>query len=1118
MSTLRLPWDDEVPEEPELGSRDPESGVLRAAIHGTARARLAAVRRHVLTHRVGRIRVIAPTHEHAHDVVRDALVDAPASLGVERGGWVGYSVRLAMPALVARGLTPVTGLGVHALVARVVSQARDAGALTYFAEASRHPGFVPCLARTLADVRLAGLGASVLDDGTPKGRDLAWLLEGLERTMADLGHADRAQVLSLAAEAVEQGTGGAALETPLALVDPPLASRLDVRLAQGLLARSRDALVSSPAGDPWVMRLLEGCPPALDAIDPADLAGVPAALLRVHGGLFEPSDAAREATPEDDSVDTLSAPGEGRECIEVARTLLTHAERGIPFDRMAVVMRAPELYASHLETALRRADIPAYFGRGTRRPDPAGRALLALLACAAEGLSARRFAEYLSLAQVPPVGAPAGTLLPRPGAPLVDEEAEALGLSNVTAMPGQADDESDDAATGALDAASGRRSPWRWEAILDDAQVIGGADRWARRLRGHREQLHLRAEAAYKDDPSSPRHESLRRHVAWADELIAFTDHVIGEMASWPAIDDWGGWLARLQALAPRVLVRPQRVLATLAELHALAGVSHVGIEEVRDVLRDRLAALPVPHPLHRYGRVFVGTPDHVRARAFDVVCVIGLSERVFPQRSRQDPLLLDTERARRSPDLATDDDRVAQERLQLRLAAGAASRQLVASYASMEAAQSRPRVPSFYAVDLQRAVTGRVPGYESLMRKAQQRGGARLAWPAPVDPAGAIDAAEHDLSVLQRHLRGSDADILGRARYLFELNPALRRALLARHHRMSRAWSAHDGVVAPPALLDRHRLPARAYSASALQRFASCPYQFYLSTILRLQPREEAAPLSTLDPLTRGSMVHEMLAGIMRALIDGGLAPLPEARVAEALAIADRIVTQVAGEYADRLCPPIQRVWDDAVAGIRRDVHVWVSRLPDDAGTWTPARVEIGVGFSGGFGRDEASRAEDVRLPDGTRLHGVVDLLERGPDDTWRITDYKTGRHRLPATAVVNGGRTLQPVLYAMAVEAAFGGRVTDSRLYYCTEDGGFEVHPWAIGGATGEATRRAGLEVLAIIDHAIQDGRLPAAPAEEACTWCDFRAVCGPDAQQVPRTKDRRALEELTLLRRMK
>ena len=59
---------------------------------------------------------------------------------------------------------------------------------------------------------------------------------------------------------------------------------------------------------------------------------------------------------------------------------------------------------------------------------------------------------------------------------------------------------------------------------------------------------------------------------------------------------------------------------------------------------------------------------------------------------------------------------------------------------------------------------------------------------------------------------------------------------------------------------------------------------------------------------------------------------------------------------------------------------------------------------------------------------------------------------------------------------------------------------------------------DVLAMVDHAIENGRLPAAPAEGACTWCDFAPVCGPSAQLVPRHKEIGALAELTLLRRMK
>ena len=75
-------------------------------------------------------------------------------------------------------------------------------------------------------------------------------------------------------------------------------------------------------------------------------------------------------------------------------------------------------------------------------PTSAGRSFLALLHCAEERLSAIRFAEYLSLGQMPE-----------------DEEP---------------------------------RTPAVWERLLVDAAVIGGPDRWETRLDGLREEFHRR--------------------------------------------------------------------------------------------------------------------------------------------------------------------------------------------------------------------------------------------------------------------------------------------------------------------------------------------------------------------------------------------------------------------------------------------------------------------------------------------------------------------------------------------------------------------------------------------------------------------------------------------------
>ena len=85
-------------------------------------------------------------------------------------------------------------------------------------------------------------------------------------------------------------------------------------------------------------------------------------------------------------VRLFSAPGEGREAIEIVRRMLDEAQRGVRFDEMAVFLRTPGNYLGLLEHACYRGGVPSYFERGVRRPDPAGRAFIALLSCAVEGL------------------------------------------------------------------------------------------------------------------------------------------------------------------------------------------------------------------------------------------------------------------------------------------------------------------------------------------------------------------------------------------------------------------------------------------------------------------------------------------------------------------------------------------------------------------------------------------------------------------------------------------------------------------------------------------------------------------------------------------------------------
>jgi hypothetical protein len=110
-----------------------------------------------------------------------------------------------------------------------------------------------------------------------------------------------------------------------------------------------------------------------------------------------------------------------------------------------------------------------------------------------------------------------------------------------------------------------------------------------------------------------------------------------------------------------------------------------------------------------------------------------------------------------------------------------------------------------------------------------------------------------------------------------------------------------------------------------------------------------------------------------------------------------------------------------------------------------------------------------------------------------------------------IAGGSVLQPVLYGVADEAALGARVSYGRLFYCTSVGSFSEH----GIPLNDVTRAQGLEVLRIIDRAIETGFLAAAPAEDACSRCDYRPVCGPGVRRRVQRKPQDKLADLLELR---
>jgi len=1051
--------------------------------------------------------VLGATPGAALDLSRSAAAELGSAFGWHRATLLRAAGAVAAVPLAELGLVPMAPLAVEAVCARLVHRLNAEGKLRRLAPIADMPGLPRALARTLEELRGAAVEIASLSD------DLALLLSAYEEELTAQRACDRAQVFAVATEAVRGGNAHEYAGKPLLLLDVPLTSAREREFFRALAARSPDVLVTVAAGDERTLESLRAL-----SIVPEELpAEGPPRDLQTR--LFSERDAEALPVEAEQALVITSAPGENRECVELARAILAEAERGVPFDQMAIVLRAPQAYRAHVEEAMRRARIPVHFARGSTRPDPAGRAMLALLSCATEDLSATRFAEYLSLGEIPRAdveGAPPPPTAREDRAPAPDEETTPAAMLRAEAVADEPDDVAGDedgsVVSGTL------RAPRHWERLLVDAAVIGGLDRWRRRLDGLDAELGLDAEhARTKGEDASSEH--FERERAALASLRAFALPLLDALSSFPAAGSWGDWIEVLASLATRALRRPERVLRVLAELKPMAGIGPVSLSEVRLVLERRLVEVLEAPTSGPYGKVFVGAPNDVRGLSFDTVFVPGLAEKTFPQKVIEDPILPDRARAKTTSaaPLATNAHRTADERLALRLAVGAARRRVVASYPRVDLQQSRPRTPSFYALELLRAAEGKLPGFDELARRAQDASSTRIGWPAPNEAAQAIDDAEYDLSILERIDRKPEQETIGAARYLLAQNPHLARALRFRAERWhKKKWYRSDGLVDPApearAALAAHALGARSFSPTAIQNFAACPYRFVLQAIFRLQPRQEPESLEELDALQKGSMFHETMYELMVALRDADLLPVPEARFEEARGILDDTMTRVAHRYEEDLAPAIPRVWQDAIAQIKADAVEVLRRMVEDP-AWTPAFFELSFGL-GDRRQQQDARSSDapVQLDVGLRMRGSIDLVERDGQKRLRATDFKTGKVRATHETIIGGGKTLQPVLYALVLEKLLAGEVIDGgNLYYCTSVGGYERFDIPLNDEARESAK----VVADTLGQALTEGFLPAAPAEDECKWCDYAVVCGPYEEARTKNKPKDRLVGLRTLR---
>jgi ATP-dependent helicase/nuclease subunit B len=1032
---------------------------------------------------------------------------------------------LARPVLAREGRVAATGLAREALAAKVLAALVARPEHARLARVAGSRGVARALMKSAEELRAHEVSPTRVDAVAP---ELAAFARAYELALREARLATGADVLVAALEALTSEACRGELTVarlagrPLVLLDVAPRTSREARLLGALVSLASRVVATLPAHDPrargWLVEA--GLVEEPLAVGESRAARVAARLFAEGSALAPPGRA--EATPR------FCAPTEAEECVEIARRVIALAREGVPLRRVAIALRSPELYVSPLESALRRARVAAFYSPALRRhrPDPRGRAFLALLAVRAEGLSAERFSEYLSFDELPPLEAePPGLKL--------DDLGDERGDEGARSAPPPADhepplDEPSEAEPAREPGGSvALRAPHRFERLLVEAAVVGGHERWQRRLEG--------LSARLEHDAVFGATEAIRarssRMQAELAVLSRFALPLIARLAALPEQATWGTWLEHLGPLARCSLRAPERVLAVLDELAPMAREGSVSLDDVTWLLRDRLSELPRAsrEPLEQ--AVLVATPEELAGQSFEVVFAPGLAERVFPARLADDPLLPEATRAGLDLPLPTRAERARAERGLLALAAGAAERALVWSFPESDGAEGRGRVPSLYALELARAEEGAVPPLDELVRAARAAVGRAGAF-GPPTAALAIDETEHDLAVLREVYARPAEQARGLARSLLA-HPFVARALRARVRRWERAeLTLADGVfpaACPPAAraLERARPSGRPLSVSALEVLAVCPYRYYLGTVLGLEPRLEVEALHALGPTERGLFAHRLLFELFSRLRREGALPLSQARLGRASEVLDELAYALErSPELDALAPAVPAIAHEGVRALAGELREWLAREVERvelglAQAARPFAFELAFGAKGRAERDVASRDEPVPIraraldelarepsPGGApdergsgdvalSLVGSIDVVDELADGTLRARDYKTGKARVAPGARLAGGTMLQPALYALALEVLYPERVVSSgALAYVTSRGAFGAHEVPLDAETRAGVRQVvhALEVMTVKGF-------PALPVEGACERCEFLPVCGPGEEE--RTK---------------
>ena len=605
-------------------------------------------------------------------------------------------------------------------------------------------------------------------------------------------------------------------------------------------------------------------------------------------------------------------------------------------------------------------------------------------------------------------------------------------------------------------------------------------------------------------------------------------DRLTQLLDAFPEEAGWDVFTDQALALIDRVLIRPssdldahapqtapeaertagvyQAILECFAEIRSLTDVSGpVEYAEFHSTLTRFMEERLVRNPSQAENGVRVVDAMAARGLSFRYLFVIGLTDHVFPRHIREDGFFRDS--ARRFLDVnlgfkLQEKTRGYDEEKLLFYLLMHAAREGVTLLAQRSDEEGRTTIPSWYLQEVERYVPGlaAVDVPRSALHKPQATPYADEARWTPRERL-----IRH---VLQRHepVRTTAGEPAW-WRMLENGLAALREQESDRPH-----MNAYDGVTG---LLPEY-WKGLALSATSLQRYATCPFQYFVRNVLGLHVSRPASQSQGPGALEVGTLLHEILGKWYDLLERHGWFARDAPPDCKPLGILKQVAETAFREFEQRNPVGPALLWEmqqeQIVTMLERIFEQDKRELGNE---WRPILFE------------EPVKGEmPVRGAKGTTSLPVTGQLDRvdwsSSRRRYRIIDYKfTGSSVMTdqalARAVVQGTR-LQPLLYmelaGQGILPLLEQKLGLGKDGQATVEGGPCAAPacegvWFYVVAPGELPEEQGFAPVAFtaetradvapqietlmttLVEGIRQGKFFIVPGRH-CDWCDVRAVC--------------------------